>query len=138
MARKRKATKINITESNEQSVEVRQIKTQYAGDITEELTKVEDKDFVQIVRISKKYRRANKYLSKLVKDFNMELYSDDYNTEIINELIHFEDGIFARTIRNAKRTRKALSNLEHALLERKGIDADDREIKKMELNYVNL
>lgn len=138
MARKRKATKINITESNEQTVEVRQIKTQYAGDITEELTKVENKDFVQIVRISKKYRRANKHLSKLVKDFNMELYSDDYNTEIINELIHLEDSIFARTIRNAKRTRKALSNLEHALLERKGIDADDREIKKMELNYVNL
>jgi len=83
----------------------------------DKLLKLRDEEFRKVIKISKKYRKANRAMSKFVDDegLKIKIESNKTNSIIVNNLVDLGRSEYRKAIKCAKQYRKANKMLDTAI-----------------------
>lgn len=135
-----KNTKVkHLDDSN--SVNVRIEHSTQMSKIVDKLLKLSDDDFRSSIKISRKYRKANKAMGKLIRvsELEVKIESTDERAQIVNSLACLGKAEYRKAIRCAKQYRKANKMLDSAISNYVTLTKEDRaknmNIQRMGLSY---
>lgn len=112
------------------SVKVRFEHTAKMAESVDKLLKLSDYDFRQAIRVSKKYRKANKAMSKYADEETLKVRIDSKTKEadIVNDLMSLGETEYRKAIRCAKQYRRANKLLDSAISKYVGLKKEDEEM----------
>jgi hypothetical protein len=112
------------------SVKVRFEHTAKMTESVDKLLKLSDYDFRQAIRVSKKYRKANKAMSKYADEETLKVRIDSKTKEadIVNDLMSLGETEYRKAIRCAKQYRRANKLLDSAISKYVGLKKEDEEM----------
>jgi len=112
------------------SVKVRIEHTAKMAESVDKLLKLSDYDFRQAIRVSKKYRKANKAMSKYADEETLKVRIDSKTKEadIVNDLMSLGETEYRKAIRCAKQYRRANKLLDSAISKYVGLKKEDEEM----------
>ncbi len=104
------------------------------------LIKLNDSDFRKVVIIAKKYRKANKSMAKFIDKDAVQIKIESTKNEayIVNGLVDLGNSEFRKTIRCARKYRKANKELDSAIHSYVKLQRQDRanfQTRRMGLAY---
>ena len=122
------------------SVKVRIEHSAKMASTVDKLLKLDDRDFRRAIKISKKYRRANKSMAKFVDEdgLRIKIESNKTNSIIVNNLVDLGNREYRKAIRCAKQYRKANKMLDNAIGSYVRLAKEDRaqyQSRRMGLAY---
>lgn len=123
------------------SVNVRIEHSTQMSKIVDKLLKLSDDDFKSSIKISRKYRKANKSMGKFIRvsELEIKIESTDERAQIVNSLACLGKAEYRKAIRCAKQYRKANKMLDSAISNYVTLDKEDRaknmNIQRMGLSY---
>lgn len=111
------------------SVNVRIEHTAKMAPTVDELKELTNGDFRNVIRLAKKYRRANRSMSKFVDNEGLQISinSDDDYSAIVNDLVDLGNDEFRKAIKCAKQCRKANRMLDIAVGHYTKLAREDKE-----------
>jgi hypothetical protein len=129
----------HLDDSN--SVNVRIEHSTQMSKIVDKLLKLSDDDFKSSIKISRKYRKANKSMGKFIRvsELEIKIESTDERAQIVNSLACLGKAEYRKTIRCAKQYREANKMLDSAISNYVTLAKEDRaknmNIQRMGLSY---
>lgn len=125
---------------DDNSVKVRIEHSAKMASTVDKLLKLDDRDFRQVIKISRKYRKANKAMAKFIDDegLKIKIESNKTNSIIVNNLTDLGKREYRKAIRCAKQYRKANKMLDSAIANYVGLAKEDRagfQSRRMGLAY---
>lgn len=125
---------------DDNSVKVRIEHNAKMASTVDKLLKLDDRDFRQVIKISRKYRKANKAMAKFIDDegLKIKIESNKTNSIIVNNLTDLGKREYRKAIRCAKQYRKANKMLDSAIANYVGLAKEDRagfQSRRMGLAY---
>lgn len=125
---------------DDNSVKVRIEHNAKMASTVDKLLKLDDRDFRQVIKVSRKYRKANKAMAKFIDDegLKIKIESNKTNSIIVNNLTDLGKREYRKAIRCAKQYRKANKMLDSAIANYVGLAKEDRagfQSRRMGLAY---
>ncbi len=125
---------------DDNSVKVRIEHNAKMASTVDKLLKLDERDFRQVIRVSRKYRKANKAMAKFIDDegLKIKIESNKTNSIIVNNLTDLGKREYRKAIRCAKQYRKANKMLDTAIANYVGLAKEDRagfQSRRMGLVY---
>lgn len=119
------------------SVNVRFEHTAKMAPTVDELKELLPSDFRKVIRLAKRYRRANRSMAKFIDDESMKitLNTNDELAAIVNDLVDLGDSEFRKAIKCAKQYRKANRMLDIAIGRYTALQREDRKERMKGLAY---
>ena len=125
---------------DDNSVNVRIEHTTKMAATVDKLLKLDDYDFRKAIKISKKYRKANRSMAKFIDnpELRIKIESNKTNSIIVNNLVDLGKSEYRKAIRCAKQYRRANKMLDSAIANYIGLAKEDRanmQTRRMGLAY---
>lgn len=125
---------------DDNSVKVRIEHNAKMASTVDKLLKLDERDFRQVIKVSRKYRKANKAMAKFIDDegLKIKIESNKTNSIIVNNLTDLGKREYRKAIRCAKQYRKANKMLDSAIANYVGLAKEDRagfQSRRMGLAY---
>lgn len=125
---------------DDNSVKVRIEHNAKMASTVDKLLKLDERDFRRVIKVSRKYRKANKAMAKFIDDegLKIKIESNKTNSIIVNNLTDLGKREYRKAIRCAKQYRKANKMLDSAITNYVGLAKEDRagfESRRMGLAY---
>ncbi|MDO4978766.1 MAG: hypothetical protein Q4E47_01250 [Candidatus Saccharibacteria bacterium] len=125
-------TKVTVSEviSVDRSVNVKIVHVAKLAEVADKLINMSDDGFRGVVKVARKYHRANLYLKRLTsEDSTTKIEFNSDNNELLNQLTEFSYEDFRSVIKCAKKYRrisKALDDAENSYSKLKEADLTAR------------
>lgn len=125
---------------DDNSVKVRIEHNAKMASTVDKLLKLDERDFRRVIKVSRKYRNANKAMAKFIDDegLKIKIESNKTNSIIVNNLTDLGKREYRKAIRCAKQYRKANKMLDSAIANYVGLAKEDRagfQSRRMGLAY---
>lgn len=125
---------------DDNSVKVRIEHNAKMASTVDKLLKLDERDFRRVIKVSRKYRKANKAMAKFIDDegLKIKIESNKTNSIIVNNLTDLGKREYRKAIRCAKQYRKANKMLDSAIANYVGLAKEDRagfQSRRMGLAY---
>lgn len=128
---------IKVKQLTDNSVKVRIEHSAKMASTVDELLKLNDSDFRNAIISARKYRRANKKMSKFMDDAKLRIKIESKNelSAIVNDMVDLGRDEYRKAIRCAKQYRRANKMLDCAISKYVKLDKEDREGVRKGLEY---